>query len=469
VQGRAGLAEAVAGWERELAGDRTDVDAHATQLARFGPVAPLRTARHWVAIGAAQIDWLARKLPRDLADRLRPLREPVPWVQDSIAFVLRDQLALLGPAGAELARILEDLEGLAPDPMTAELARRPVRTDPLAKMTVDVLVRQAFGEKVARVGRLLSAVPISQLHEAELADGTPAYVRVRRPGTEKRVLQDLRIAASLLVPFEWLLPPVRNAHPLGLVEMGSRRFLEETDLRNEALNAVEIGLIIEELGIEGIDAVRPIPGLVTAGSVVFEGIESAVPLAEGLDRIDRHAAAASLVRLTAEAAIGLGVFHADLGTEQLVATPSGRLGVVGCGTIGRLDLAIRKATMDHLVAVIGGDIDGEVTAMQALGAISEDTDLEELKRDLAAMERPDPMKVMLEGEPALLSAAREALLLQIRHRVRPPVELMLFYRTFLSLRSVMRFIDPDGNPLETLMPFAFKLPELRAQLEAQAS
>jgi ubiquinone biosynthesis protein len=467
VLAQPGLAESIAMLEQDLLAERASTDEHVSRLARPGLIPPLRAFHYFSALGAAQLGWAVRRLPQDLTDGLRPIREPAAWLSDSLAYVLRDQLALLGPAGAELARIVDESEGLAPNSMVDELRRRPIQAPPLPPPTVTRLLNRAFGDAVARIGEVVSATPISQLHRGVLRDGRHVFIRVRRPEVGRVIRQDARIGATLVGPIEWMLPPVRDAHPLGFVELAARQLLEEADLRNEALNAVEVGVAIETLEIDGLVACRPVAGLVDPVAVVFEAPEDfdgAVSLAAGHERVDGAMAVPAFARITIEAALALGMFHADLRPEQLLVLPDGRLGLIGYSTIGRLDRRTRRAALDWVVAVFSGDAAGQVAAMDEVGAVSENTDVKALLADLEAADSLQPMALLAGGEAALLAAVQDGMRLFLRHRLRPPLELVLFVRTLLSLRALLRVVAPDRPITEALLPLLPRLPELRARL-----
>ncbi len=463
ISGHPGLAADVAAWEQGLGPEH---GVRAARLARPGAVPPLRAARHVAALQAAQVRWALLQLPGDVAGGLRPVRDPGPWLKQSVAQVMRDQLSLLGPAAAEVARIIEESEGIAPATVVDELRRRPVRTAPLPLRTVERVVHGALGEAVRRiVAGPLSVTPVSQLHMAELADGTLAFVRARRPGVSRALRADARITATLVAPFEWLLPAMREAHPLGFVELAARQLLEEVDLRNDALNAVELGMVAEDLGCEGVVLCRPFPGLVSARAMASEAIEGAVPLDQGTTRVDVDAAMAGLVAVTAESALVAGVFHADLRPEHLLVLPDGRLAITGCGTVGRFDPATRRAALDYLAAVLGGDVEGQVAAMRAAGAVPDGADLDGLTAELASAAALQPMAMLGGGEASLLMGLREAMVILLRYRLRPPVEVVLFVRTLFTLRSLLAIVAPERGLLEALFPLIQRLPELRADAE----
>lgn len=138
-------------WDAELAAERATLGTHAARLARPGPVPPLRASQHLAALQAGQLRWAVQRLPGDLAGGLRPAREPAAWLKQSIAYVVREQLSLLGAAAAEVARIIDQSEGLAPAVVVEELRRRPVRATPLPTRTVERIVRAALDGTVRHI------------------------------------------------------------------------------------------------------------------------------------------------------------------------------------------------------------------------------------------------------------------------------------------------------------------------------
>lgn len=460
-----GLARAVAAWESEIDEQRASVDAHAAHLARPGPLPLARTVRHYAALQLAQAGWAVRQLPRDLLDGARPLREPAAWLKGSFAHVLRDQLALLGPSAAEVARIIDESEGLAPSVLVEEVRRRPVAVAPVDGTAIARIVERAFGDAVRSVEDApLTHTPISQLHGAELADGRRVMVRVRRPGVDRALHGDARITATLAGGLEWLVPALRRPHPLGFVELAARQMLEEADLRNEALNTVELGLAIEELGISGIEVPRPIPGMAAPRAVVLERVGGR-PFAAAAHDVDADKAAAALVGITVESALVRGVFHADLRPEHLGVLDDGRLALWGCGTLGCFTPETRRGALRYLMAVLSGDFEGQVEAMRLSGAVPDGVNVDALVADLAAAEALQPMAMLAGGQQSALAGMRQAVTLLLEHQLRPPVEVVLFVRNLFALRSLLARMSPEADLLAALMPLMQRLPALAQELD----
>lgn len=453
------LAGAVEGWERDIEQERASVDDHAARLARPGPLPVVRTTWQYGAFQLSRAGWAMRHLPRDIVAR-RMLRDPAAWAKQSVAHVLRDQLALLGPAGAEVARIIDESEGLAPGFLVDEVRRRPITVPPLDGRAVRRIVERAFGASVASVeAGALAHSPMSQLHRGVLADGRRVVVRVRRPGVDLAMRADARITATLAGGLERLVPALREPHPLGFVELATRQMLEEADLRNEALNTVALALAVEKLGITGVEVPRPIPGHAVPRAIVFEAIDGR-PFATAARELDAEKAALALVGITVEAALVEGVFHADLRPEHIGVLDDGRLALWGCGTLGCFTAETRRGALKYLAAVLTGDFEGQVEAMRISGAVPDGADVSGLVADLASAPALQPMAMLAGGQETALAGMRQAVVLLMRHQLRPPIEVVLFVRSLFGLRTLLTRISPEADLLSALMPVMQRLPQL---------
>lgn len=444
--------------ERDAFGDT------ATGLLRPGPVSAARAVRHVAAFQVSQLRWLIRDLPVDLAEDLAPLRDPAAWAQRSVARVLRDQLALLGPSGAEIARQLEATEGIVPGVVVEELRARPLHAVPMAADEVEEVVRGALGEAVVVHPEPIARLPLTQLHRATVHDDTDSVVRVRRPGSRRDLGGDLQFVAGVVVPLEERLPAVQAIRPGAFVELAARAMVEGTDLRHEALNALEIGVVAEELDVTGIEIARPLPGLASAGATVFEPLTGA-PFPKGASQLDPAAAVTALVELAVSAALSHGVFLAELTPDHFVVRDSGSIGVVGLGTVGHFDVQQRRGLLKLLTAMLSGDFAGQVAALHLLQAVPPHADVAGLEADLAASPKLQPATLVMGGEESLLAGMKEAVDLALRHGLYPPVEVALFVRNLYGLRHLSRMMPPGPGLMTALMPLVQRLPLLAAELD----
>lgn len=461
-----GLAEAVAAWAAAL-GDEDDLAEQARRATAPGLVPPARALRYLAALEIGRLRWSAGEV-RNAG--LRPLREPAVWAKEGVAQVLRHQLGMLGAAGAEIARIIAGSGGLLPQVVVAEIQANPVTVTRFPATVAARVADRALGGRVTELSdRPLSATPVSQLHAGRLDGDRRVLARVRRPGAAGDALADARLTAAVARTVEQLVPATRAMHPLGFVELAARQTVEELDLRREALNAVELALALEELGTEGITVARPIAGLATARALVSEDLPGARSFASAHGRLDPDQAVAAYVGATIEAGLATGVFHADLRPEHLVVLPDRTLAIVGCGTLGRFDVATRRAAFTYLTALFSGDHQGQVDAMRLAGALPDDVDEGPLVRDLAGAPTLSPAAMLAGGGDAITTALRDAVGILLAHRVRPPTEVVLFVRNVFAFREFLATVAPEMSPIAALLPVVQRLPDLHARLEAVPS
>jgi predicted unusual protein kinase regulating ubiquinone biosynthesis (AarF/ABC1/UbiB family) len=457
-----------AGARQDRLGDR------AIELAQPGPVDPLRLVRHAAAASVSRAFRLATTLPGAVTSG-RPLADPQGFLRDAAVEAFVDQLALGGPAAAEIARQIQGGGALFPSVLRRELAKRDIRAVPVPGDVADPVLARSLtdprGEAVHLVDRRpLTGTPVSQLHVSETEGGEWVSARVRRPRIARDLDSDSRLAAGAAAALTRIAPDVGGMGPLGFVQLVMRMNLEATDLRYEALNLVALGLVVEDLEIDGLVVARPRPWLVGRGAVVTEHLEG-TPLPHHFGAVpDPAGALRALMAICVEAALVHGLFWGDPAPEHLLVLPDGRLALVGVGVLGRFTPELRLAGVRTLKAVLTGDFEGMIEGMRVAGALRPDTDVNGLITDLSNSPDLDPTKVLFGGESALLDALSNVVRIMLTHRMQAPVEVTLLLRTFFALGRMAGVLDPDGGTGLTaaLLPMLPRLPQLIADAEAAA-
>jgi ubiquinone biosynthesis protein len=410
--------------------------------------AQLRTALGWLPSSAGR-----GPAPRGAEDLLK----------DGVADVLRHHLSLLGPPGAEVARILVSSGSLAPERLVRRLEEKPITWEPMSVSDVERVTERALPGLVRLIEPApVGATPVLQTHRCQLVDGSAAMVRVRRPGSRRALLADARFSGTLAWAFEQMASGIRDAHPQGFVQLAVRQLLDELDLRNHAFNAIELGLAVESLGIEGIRVARPLPAGITPTAALFEHVDGEPLGPDDEPPADATAVGTSLAAILVLTAVGRGVFHADPGPEHLLRADS-TIVLVGCPVLGRLTPDLRRAGYAYLTSVLSGDHTAQVAAMRDAGAIPDGTDIDALVADLTAGGSLDPMALLgSDGPGALLDGLRDAGAILLRHRLRPPLEVVLLVRGLFALQRVLPVAAPGASLTGSLLPLLPRLPELAA-------
>jgi hypothetical protein len=467
------LVDAITEVHVEHGSDQRALADRAIALAQPGLVEPRRLMRHATAASVSRALRLATGLPAALSTR-RPLNDPAGWAVAVIVEALVDQLALGGAASAELARLIEGAGELYPPVLRRELARREIRGFELLPETAQHVVGDAFagaagngrGPAVHLVRPTpLTGTPVSSLYPA-VTGGETVAVRVLRPRIAQDLVTDSRLAAGVAALLERLAPDAGGLGPRSFVRLMLRQNLEAVDLRYEALDLVELGLLVEELDRPGLVVARPRAGLITRSALGVEPLEG-TPLVDvpgGVLPVDIATVLPALVGVTIEAAISHGIFWADPAPEHLLVRPDGRLALVGVGTLGRFTPELRRAGVRMIKAVLTGDFAGMIEGLRSVGAIGPDVDVDGLLVDLAADDRLDPRKILLGGEGALLDSVRALVGLLLAHRLEPPVEVILLLRTLFATGRLVAWLAPGGPGLKAaLMGLLPRLPTLLAE------
>jgi ABC1 family protein len=258
---------------------------------------------------------------RDVPPALRALAEAA-W-----ALVQR------APSGrVALGRAAPLLEAIAVD----------VETDP-AYEPLDA----ATVSRVAKGFDEFDAEPIAiraaaQTHRG-VVDGVAVAVRIRRPGLDRSVRNDLALLDTLALPLGAALP---NADAAALLRSVREQLLDELDFEHEASTHRRVARVLR--GVDGLVVPAVRPELCAEDVFVAELLEGQT-LADGAQPEDPAALARALV--SAHVAAGrAGLALVDARPGHVVVLPGGRTGLLGIG----MARAVGRDRVEHLLGALAG-------------------------------------------------------------------------------------------------------------------
>ena len=160
------------------------------------------------------------------------------WRDLSTARAVRLRLALqeLGPIFVKFGQMLSTRRDLLPTDIADELAKLQDRVPPFASPQVIATLRRAYGKPIAEVFKSFEREPVAsasvaQVHFAELPDGTPAAVKVLRPGIAATIEKDLALMQAGALMVEKLWSDGKRLKPREVVAEFDRTIHDELDLR----------------------------------------------------------------------------------------------------------------------------------------------------------------------------------------------------------------------------------------------
>lgn len=423
-----------------------------------------------MALGVSRTVRIITRLPGTVADLIGGADPKVAALDAAIeGFV--DQLALGGPASAEVARIIEGSGTLFPAVLRDELAGRSITPASLMPTTARSIVRRSVGPIDGLQPAPFTSGPVSEVRHAKLPDGREIDVRIRRPGVASDLGNDLRMMATLAAAGQRLAPDAggMGMGPMGFVELIGRMGLEAVDLRFEALDLVELAMIAEDLGLDRLAVARPVPDY-SSERVLATARVPGVPLDQFHGELaDPAGAIGAVTALTLEAALVYGTFWADPSAGHLSVGPDGGLTLNRAGVVGHLSPQLRTAGITFLKSLFSGDAAGQVEAMRIAGAVPPGLDVDALIAELSSAKALEFSAIMMGGETGLLGAVNEAVRLMLKHNLVPPVEVVLLLRTVFAVGLLSdRLVPAGGGFLMALMGLVPKLPTLLASLSDES-
>lgn len=290
------------------------------------------------------------------------------------------------------------------DPIAAELeAAAAAAPEPIAPRRVERVLRDAWGARPTdELDELelepFAVTPSSQVHRGVL-DGGQVAVKLRRPGLDATVRQDLALLEGLLAPLSAAFPALDARAVLAEIR---ERTLDELDLEHEATIQRRFGRALR--GHPFLTVPGPVSSLARDGVLVSEWIDG-VPLRAAADR---DQAAAKLVAFVL-GGIKEGIVHADPDPDDVLVLADGRLAILDFGASATVDPQRAALTAAALDAFAAGDEQAVAGALTRLGWLSAGDAPDALaltRRALGALAGPEPSRLDLDA----VVAARERLL-----------------------------------------------------------
>lgn len=264
-----------------------------------------------------------------------------------------------GVTFVKLGQVLSTRRDLLPAEFVTELGRLQDRAAAVPWAEVEATLVAELGRPVAEVFAAVSPEPlaaasIAQVHVATLTSGEEVVLKIQRPGIGPVVERDLdivhRLARTLASTTSW-------GRTMGVRELADGfavALREELDFRVEAANMAAVAAVPT-------DVVIPVPHreLCTGRLLVMQRLDG-VPLAAAgpviAERgLDRDALARTLLGALLRQVVLDGVFHADPHPGNVLLLTDGRLALLDFGSVGRLDVTVRAALQQLLLAVDRGD------------------------------------------------------------------------------------------------------------------
>ena len=289
-------------------------------------------------------------------------------VDVGVALVRRAPSARIAIARAGDLFDPDDLTPALREIVVAEVeAARDATCVELRPKEVERLLREAWGRPPGKVLDALEPEPLAvrpaaQVHRAEL-DGSPVAVKVRRPGVERAVRNDLALLDAVAAPLRAAFP---NLDAGAVLRDARESVLDELDLEHEASQQRRIARALRE--VQGVTVPRPHLELAQGGVLVTDFVEGTT-LADGARPPDAGAAARALVEAFRAAALGAGLAPVDPRATHVIVRPDGSLALLGVGVARPVDRERAATALDALQALADDDAERFTSVVAGSGIL----------------------------------------------------------------------------------------------------
>jgi ubiquinone biosynthesis protein len=379
--------------------------------------------------------------------------------------ILRKILIDLGPVYVKLGQLLSTRPDLLPPEYITALSDLQSNVPPIDWPEIELILHQQVPGKLTDVFSSIEQQPvaagsIAQTHRAMLKNGRWMALKVQRPGIDRLVTRDI----ALIKQIAELLSGTDFGKRYDLVSLAdefSTALQSELDFTQEATytEALRRNLLAgrwfdpTKIMVPEIDR-----QLSTKKILVMEWLDG-VPLLSaqftgqdygGSSADERQAATVLLFRAFFQQYLVDGLFHADPHPGNLFYLNDGRVAVLDCGMMGRLDSRTQAALVEMILAIVSSDAQRCAQITLQLAEPMGQLDISKLEWDYdrllhkysnVSLQNMNASEAFYE----ILQAAR-------RNNLRWPSNIGLFAKSLANLEGAGRQFNPNINVFEEVRP-----------------
>ncbi len=379
--------------------------------------------------------------------------------------VLKKILIDLGPVYVKLGQLMSTRPDILSASYIEELSTLQDEVPPVAWSEVEILIRKQLKRPLEETFKYINPVPvaagsIAQTHRATLIDGREVAMKVQRPGIDATIAQDIALIqgiADLVARTEF----GQNYEIKSIAEEFCKALEAELDFTREASFTDELRRNLSKS--KWFDTTKLVIAqiywdITTPKIMVMEWLDG-VPLLsaqigtehEGKDPITvRKEITTLLFRAFFQQLYIDGFFHADPHPGNLFYLRDGRVAILDCGMVGRLDPRTQQILTEMLLATV--DLDAQRCAQLTL-QLADSTQpviLSRLESDYDRMLRK--YHNLNVAQINFSQIIYEILQVARNNKIRLPTNMGLYAKTLANLEGVARGFNPELNFFDEIKP-----------------
>ena len=383
--------------------------------------------------------------------------------EDTIPKKLRLAFEELGPTFIKLGQVLSTRPDLFSEAYIVEFSKLTDQIPAFPFSEVENILEKEFGQAALDLFEWIDPVPlaaasIAQVHRARLKDNpVPVVIKIQRPGILKTIQNDIHVLHTVARLLEKFNKDFELLNATALVKEFQRTIYEELDFTLEARHIEKFSENFPDTpGIRIPQVIWPC----TSKRVLTMSELPGVSLAQIKDipkNVDRRFLAESLVTFFFESIFFHGFFHADAHAGNILIDSEGRgsLGLLDFGMVGSIGPELRAKLSKLFLSVVARDFESLASSYSEISNFSNHFSLKEFQEDISEFLAPNLEKPLREIEigQMLLDSTRIAR----KYRIKLPRDLIMFFRSLMTLEHIGRRLDPDFEFMTYGQKFAHSL------------
>jgi ubiquinone biosynthesis protein len=380
--------------------------------------------------------------------------------------ILRNILVDLGPVYVKLGQLLSTRPDLLPADYIEALTALQGKVPPVPWGEIEIQLRQQVRQPLETVFSTVETEPvaagsIAQTHKAILSDGQAVALKIQRPGIETVVEQDISLIKSL-AELVSRTDFGQDYDVIALANEFTNALRAELDFTKEASYTDQLRRNLSDSRWFDPDQIM-IPAvywdLTTTNLLVLEWLDG-VPILDAQvsasqsgdkgDMEKRRAITTLLFRVFFKQLYIDGFFHADPHPGNLFYLDDGRLALLDCGMVGRLDPRTQRILTEMLLAIV--DIDAQRCSQLTL-------ELSEAGQPVSLIRLENEYDRMLRkyynlslSQINFSQVFYEVLQVARNNRIKLPANMGLYAKSLANLEGVARTFNPQVNLLDEFKP-----------------
>lgn len=302
----------------------------------------------------------------------------------------------------------------------------------------------------------IASASVAQVYKARLVSGETVVIKIQRPNLEKIFDADIDL-------LHYLASLIQNHSELG-AQFSPSAIVDEF----ERYSKNELNFLLEAKNVSRFNEYYDNDKHVVIPKVFLEFCSKKVLVLEFINGVSLHEVKnfnewhssrqlvlKNVVCSLTYQVVELGFFHADPHPGNIFVVGNNRIAFLDFGIVGELHDAERKNVQKLFIAMIQADRALFANALESLGFVGQDIDLELFRQDLS-FSLGKYHNVALEKMP-IADIMYDVLDLSRKYKMKLPPSFVLLVKAVITIEGMGKTLDPSFNFVKESKPFVDKL------------